>query len=137
MEVALWLTLVVFTGEQARGRGWRTPACALSEPVARCRAGPVRPSLFLSTAAQLRRHSLGVISPPHPTPQTLYLPHPTSAYGTYILASPKVPTSCWDNNPCAYSTEIPAACTGALNAEGVATLSNACQLVVSNMNDFQ
>ncbi|KAL6777560.1 hypothetical protein ACKKBG_A14745 [Auxenochlorella protothecoides x Auxenochlorella symbiontica] len=60
-----------------------------------------------------------------------------TAYGTYILASPKVPTSCWDNNPCAYSTEIPAACTGALNAEGVATLSNACQLVVSNMNDFQ
>ena len=66
----------------------------------------------------------------------LFLMH-RAGYGTYILSSPTVPTSCWDNNPCAYSDQLPGVCTGAVDSLGHATLSGPCQDVADNQDVFQ
>lgn len=66
----------------------------------------------------------------------MFLMH-RAGYGTYILSSPTVPTSCWDNNPCAYSDQLPGVCTGAVDSLGHATLSGPCQDVADNQDVFQ
>ena len=43
---------------------------------------------------------------------------PPAVYSTYVVRSPKVPTECWNNNPCAMAN-VPALCHG---PEGTATV---------------
>ncbi|KAL6771318.1 hypothetical protein ACKKBG_A25860 [Auxenochlorella protothecoides x Auxenochlorella symbiontica] len=59
-----------------------------------------------------------------------------TVYGTYIVRSPNVGAECWDNNPCAYSDDLPASCTGPKVA-GVSTLSPPCKFVSENSQQWQ
>ncbi|KDD71624.1 hypothetical protein H632_c4672p0, partial [Helicosporidium sp. ATCC 50920] len=56
-----------------------------------------------------------------------------TSYGTYILKSPTVMSQCWDDNPCAYSDELPAVCVGK-GAER--ELTPACQTIMNNVTEF-
>ena len=45
---------------------------------------------------------------------------PPAVYSTYVVRSPKVPTECWNNNPCAMAN-VPALCHGPEGATTVGT----------------
>lgn len=61
---------------------------------------------------------------------------PPAGYATYVVSSPTIPSTCWDNNPCVYSDKLPGVCTGAINSKGSKTLSPACQTVVDHTDNF-
>ncbi|MEO2192846.1 MAG: hypothetical protein ABGY24_10390, partial [bacterium] len=52
-----------------------------------------------------------------------------TAYGLYVLSSPRISRSCWSSNPCEYygQTTLQRACVR--DATGETTLTPACQVV--------
>lgn len=56
-------------------------------------------------------------------------------YGTYVVTSPAVDESCWSDNPCLYSDDLPLACSG--NRAGqMNELSPACKMIYDNRHLF-
>jgi len=56
-------------------------------------------------------------------------------YGTYVVASPAVDQSCWSDNPCLYSDDLPLACSGDSAGE-VNELSPECKMIYDNRHLF-